>query len=62
MSRKLTGDDARAYLADIERRFEQGGKRKRAEWLEEYEFDHDLEETGFQYPGAAAGYWDIPNR
>jgi hypothetical protein len=24
--------------------------------------DADLEETGFQAPGAAGSYWEIPNR
>ena len=31
------------------------------DWVDN-DFDADLEETGYQYPGAAGIYFDVPNR
>lgn len=68
---KITANEARLRLAEIEIKFLQGTIRKQREWAKQpkrrrlyfsdMDFDAELELTGYQAVGAAGDYWEIPN-
>lgn len=64
--KKLTLAEARQEIEDREtwlwRQKNWRRPHRRVSYEEGYDFDYELELTGYQAPGAAGDYWEIPNR